>query len=53
MQKRVPELISELDKSGGMVKGVAVIAMRGAEGDRQSARFGSTGEDFAVAARLP
>jgi uncharacterized caspase-like protein len=53
VQKRVPELIAELDKSGGMVKGVAVIAMRGAEGDRQSARFGSTGEDFAVAARLP
>ena len=53
VQKRVPELIGEMDKSGGTVKGVAVVAMRGAQGDRQSARFGSTGEDFAVVARLP
>ena len=38
---------------GGVVKGAAVVAMRGAEGDKQSAHFGSTGEDFAVVARLP
>jgi WD40 repeat protein len=53
VQKRVPQLVAELGKSGGVVKGAAVIAMRGAEGDKQSARFGSTGEDFAVVARLP
>ncbi len=53
VQKRVPELIVELDKNGGVIKGVAVIAIRGAEGDKQSARFGSTGGDFAVTARLP
>ncbi len=47
--KRVPEL----GERGGVVKGAAVIAMRGAEGDKQSAHFGSTGEDFAVVARLP
>ncbi len=53
VQKRVPELVTELDEHGGVVKGAAVIAMRGAEGARQSAQFGSTGEDFTIAARLP
>ena len=53
VQKRVPELVAELGEHGGVVKGAAVMAMRGAEGDKQSAHFGSTGEDFAVAARLP
>jgi WD40 repeat protein len=50
--RRVPELAAEVDKHG-VVKGVAVTAMRGASGDKQSAHFGSTGEDFAVADRLP
>ena len=53
VEKRVPELAVELGEHGGVVKGAAVIAMRGAEGDKQSAHFGSTGEDFAVVARLP
>jgi hypothetical protein len=53
VQKRVPELVAELGERGGVVKGAAVVAMRGAEGDRQSAQFGSTGEDFALVARLP
>ncbi len=53
VQKRVPELVAELGENGGTIKGAAVIAMRGAEGDKQSAHFGSTGEDFAVVARLP
>ena len=54
VQKRVPELVAELGESGGVVKGAAVIAMRrGGEDGRQSAQFGSTGEDFAVVARLP
>ncbi len=50
--KRVPELAAEVDKHG-IVKGIAVTAMRGVSGDKQSAHFGSTGEDFAVAGRLP
>ena len=53
VQKRVPELVIELGEHGGVVKGAAIIAMRGAEGDKQSAKFGSTGEDFAIVARLP
>jgi WD40 repeat protein len=53
VQKRVPELVAELAGRGGVVKGAVVIAMRGAEGDKQSAKFGSTGEDFAIVARLP
>jgi WD40 repeat protein len=53
VEKRVPELVAELDKYGGVVKGIAVTAMRGASGDKQSAHFGSTGEDFALVARLP
>lgn len=54
VQQRVPELVGELDKSGGVVKGLAVVAIaaRGAGGEKQSARFGSTGEDFPVVARL-
>ena len=51
--KRVPELAAELGENGGVVKGVTVIAARGAGGDKQSAQFGSTGEDFAIVARLP
>jgi WD40 repeat protein len=57
VEKRVPELVAELDKSGGVVKGLAVAALATARGsadsDRQSAHFGSTGEDFALVARLP
>ena len=53
VQKRVPELVAELGEHDGVVKGAAVIAMRGAEGYRQSAQFGSTGEDFAIVGRLP
>ena len=53
VEKRVPELVAELDKHGGVVKGIAVMAMRGANGDKQSAHFGSTGEDFAIVQRLP
>jgi hypothetical protein len=52
-EKRVPELVAELDKSGGVVKGVAVTVARGVGGARQSAHFGSTGEDFELATRLP
>ena len=54
VQRRVPELVAELGERGGAVKGAAVIAMRrGGKDGRQSAQFGSTGEDFAVVARLP
>ncbi len=53
VERRVPQLVAELGKNGGTVKGAAVAAMRGAEGDKQSAQFGSTGEDFAIATRLP
>jgi hypothetical protein len=51
--KRVPEFVAELDKNGGAVKGLTAAVIRGAGGDRQSARFGSTGEDFPLVARLP
>jgi len=53
VERRVPELVAELGEHGGAVKGIAVTAMRGAKGDEQSAHFGSTGEDFAIVARLP
>jgi uncharacterized caspase-like protein len=53
VQKRVPELVAEMDKNGGAVKGLAVVAMRGFSDDKQSAHFGSTGEDFALVRRLP
>lgn len=52
VEKRVPELAVELDEHGRVVKGAAVIAMRGAEGEMQSAHFGSIGEDFPIVARL-
>jgi WD40 repeat protein len=52
VERRVPELVAEISDDR-RVKGAAVIAMRGAVGSKQSARFGSTGEDFAIAARLP
>jgi uncharacterized caspase-like protein len=57
VEKRVPELFAELKQSGWVVKGLAVApARRGeaGEGDKtQTAHFGSTGEDFALVARLP
>ncbi len=52
-EKRTPELVVELDAHGGVVKGVAVMAPRGAGGSKQSAHFGSTSEDFALTGRLP
>jgi uncharacterized caspase-like protein len=53
VQERVPELFAELKTNGWVVKGVTVAATRGGSGDAQSAHFGSTGEDFAIVARLP
>ncbi len=53
VEKRVPELFAELKAAGGVVKGVAP-ARRGEGVDAgQTAHFGSTGEDFALVARLP
>ena len=46
------EMHAELDEKGGGVKGIAAAPTRGASGDKQSAHFGSTGEDFAIAQRL-
>ncbi len=45
VQDLVPKLIA-----GG--EGRAAVATRGTGGDSQSARFGSTGEDFALVNRL-
>ena len=63
VETRVPELaahIGELAAIKGIRKGAsakggarAAIAMRGFKDDRQSAHFGSTGEDFAIVNRLP
>ena len=53
VEKRVPELFAELKANGWVVKGMAAVTTRGARGDTQAAHFGSTGEDFAVVARLP
>jgi hypothetical protein len=47
VQARVPEISATLNGRG------IVIAARGAGEDRQSAHFGSTGEDFALVRRLP
>lgn len=47
VQGLVPKLSAELNG-----KGRAAIAARGATGDRQSARFGSRGEDFVLTQRL-
>jgi hypothetical protein len=51
VERRVPELFAELKQNGFVVKGLA--AARGVGGDAQTAHFGSTGEDFALVARLP
>jgi hypothetical protein len=52
-EKRVPELFPELKQNGWVVKGATAPAARGTGIDKQSARFGSTREDFAIVARLP
>ena len=49
----MPELFAELKQSGWVVKGRPCRHARGDGDDKQSAHFGSTGEDFAVVARLP
>jgi len=52
VQGLVPQLSAELS-GGAAEKGVAMIAMRGFKDDKQSAHFGSTGEDFALVRQLP
>ena len=52
VQGLVPKLSAEM-QGGGSDKGIAVVAMRGFNDDKQSAHFGSTGEDFALVHRLP
>jgi WD40 repeat protein len=47
VQDLVPKLSAELKG-----RGRAAIAVRGSTGDRQSARFGSRGEDFVLTQRL-
>ena len=57
VEKRVPKLFAELKQSGWVLKGLAAAPVRrgeaGEEDKTQSAHFGSTGEDFALVARLP
>jgi uncharacterized caspase-like protein len=58
IEKRVPELFSELKESGWVVKGFAAAPLRRGEGEEeedktQTAHFGSAGEDFTLVARLP
>lgn len=48
VQVLVPKLSAKLNG-----RGVSMIAVRGFKDDKQSAHFGSTGEDFAVVQRLP
>ncbi len=55
VERRVPELFAELKRNRWVVKEPAA-APRGETGEEdktQTAHFGSTGEDFAVVARLP
>jgi uncharacterized caspase-like protein len=47
-QALVPKLSAELNG-----RGISTIAVRGFSDDKQSAHFGSTGEDFALVQRLP
>jgi WD40 repeat protein len=51
VQGLVPKLSAEIS-GGAAEKGVATIAMRGFRDDKQSAHFGSTGEDFALVSSL-
>jgi WD40 repeat protein len=53
VERRVPEIFAELKAKGWVVKGVAMAAPRGVGEDAQSARFGSKGEEFIIAKRLP
>ena len=57
IEKRVPELFAELKQSGWVVKGLSAPPVRRGEEEEedktQTAHFGSTGEDFAIVARLP
>jgi WD40 repeat protein len=48
VQELVPKLAGKLNG-----RSVTAVAARGFTDDEQSARFGSTGEDFAIARRLP
>ena len=48
VQDQVPSISAKLDG-----RGRAAIAARGSVDDRQSARFGSRGEDFSIVRRLP
>jgi WD40 repeat protein len=52
VQTLVPKLSAELSGPTSE-KGVALVAMRGLKDDKQSAHFGSTGEDFALVRTLP
>ena len=56
-ERRLPELFAELKQNGWVVKGLATAPVRRGEGEEedktQTAHFGSTGEDFALVARLP
>ena len=47
VQDRVPQLSAELEG-----RGISLIMVRGSGDDRQSAYFGSTGEDFPLVRRL-
>jgi hypothetical protein len=57
VEKRVPELFTELRQDGWVVKGLAAAPLRRGVGDKeattQTAHFGSTGEDFSIVVRLP
>ncbi len=57
VERRVPVLFAELKQGGWVVKGLTPAPVRRGEGGEedktQTAHFGSTGEDFAVVARLP
>jgi WD40 repeat protein len=53
VELRVPELFDELKEHGWVVRGGGLSAVRGRDGERQSAHFGSTGGDFALVNRLP
>jgi WD40 repeat protein len=51
VQGLVPKLSAELS-GGAAEKGVATVAIRGFRDDKQSAHFGSTGEDFTLVGSL-
>ena len=53
VEKRVPELVAELGRARRRGQGHDRDRRARVAGDKQSAHFGSTGEDFAIVARLP